>query len=46
MLHVKNCNVKFNSDSVFRYFASPVIVTRVQNVIMVIEKIFMLSVII
>jgi len=44
MLHVKSCNVKHNSESVFLYFASPEkTVTRVQNVI---EKIFMLSVVI
>ena len=43
MLHVKSCNVKHNSESVFRYFASAVKVTRVQNVI---EKILMLSVVI
>ena len=42
-LHVKICNVKHNSESVFRYFASAVTVTRVQNVV---EKIFMLSVVI
>ena len=42
MLHVKSCiNVKHNSESVFLYFSSAV--NRVQNVI---EKIFMLSVII
>ena len=41
--HVKSCNVKHNSESVFRYFASAVTVTRVQNVV---EKIFMLSVVI
>ena len=41
MLHVKSCNVKHNSESVFRYISSAV--TTVQNVI---EKIFMLSVVI
>ena len=43
MLHVKSCNVRHNSESVFRYFASTVTVTRVHNVI---EKIFMLSAVI
>ena len=43
MLNVKSCNVKHNSESVFHYFTSAVTVTRVQNVI---EKIFMLSVVI
>ena len=44
MLHVKSCNVKNNSERVFRYFASAVNSNyRVQNVI---EKIFMLSVVI
>ena len=44
MLHVKSCNVKHNSERVFRYFASAVNSNyRVQNVI---EKIFMLSVVI
>ena len=36
MVHVRNCDVKNNSESVFRYFASAV------NEI---EKIFMLSVV-
>ena len=44
MLHVKSCNVKHNSERVFRYFASAVNSNyTVQNVI---EKIFMLSVVI
>ena len=44
MLHLKSCNVKHNSERVFRYFASAVNSNyRVQNVI---EKIFMLSVVI
>ena len=44
MLLVKSCNVKHNSERVFRYFASAVNSDyRVQNVI---EKIFMLSVVI
>ena len=44
MLHVKSCNVKNNSERVFRYFASAVNSNyRVQNVI---EKISMLSVVI
>ena len=44
MLHVKSCNVKHNSERVFRYFASAVGSNyRLQNVI---EKIFMLSVVI
>ena len=43
MLHLKSCNEKHNSESVFRYFASAVIVTKVQNVI---ENIIMLSVVI
>ena len=43
MLHVKSCNIKHNSESIFHYFASAVnSTTRVQNVI---EKIFMLSVV-
>ena len=41
MLHVKSCNVKHNSESVFRYISSAV--TTAQNVI---EKIFMVSVVI
>ena len=44
MLLVKSCNVKHNSERVFRYFANAVSSDyRVQNVI---EKIFMLSVVI
>ena len=43
MLLVKSCNLKHNSESVFRYFASAVNITRAQNVI---EKIFILSVVI
>ena len=37
------CNLKHNSESVFRYFASAVKITRIQNVI---ENIIMLSVVI
>ena len=44
MLRLKSCNVKDNSERVFRYFASAVNSNyRVQNVI---EKIFMPSVVI
>ena len=44
MLRLKSCNVKHNSERVFRYFVSAVNSNcRVQNVI---EKIFMLSVVI
>ena len=43
MLLVKSCNVKYNSESVFRYFASAVKSNWSTNVI---EKIFMLSVVI
>ena len=45
MLHVKSFNVKHNSESVFRYFASAVNSNwhGVQNVI---EKIYMPSVVI
>ena len=48
MLHgVKRCNVKYNSESVFRYFASAVNSNqRTKCDIDVIEKIFLLSVVI
>ena len=45
MLHAKSCNVKHNSENVFRYFASAVN-SNLEYKNNVLEKIFMLSVVI